>query len=86
MSSKKHQAVSRAFSDWFDMLGMASPAGWKLSEKPSIDPVAAAMADFVRASQEWAAKRGREGPLKKPTQTASDQNDRRGQPYLDPAP
>jgi hypothetical protein len=68
---KKHQAVARAFSDWCDTLGMDSPAGWKLKEKPSIDPVAAAMADFVKASQEWAAKRV-EGTLEKPTQTASD--------------
>jgi hypothetical protein len=58
----RHQAVTHALSDWYDIHGVKKETGWKLVEKPSIEPVAEAMAEFVKACQEWSAKRVDDGP------------------------
>jgi hypothetical protein len=58
----RHQAVTHALSDWYDTNGMTAEGGWKLAKEPSIEPVAKAMAEFVKACQEWSAQRVQVSP------------------------
>jgi hypothetical protein len=54
--------VTHVLSDWYDTHGVTKEGGWTLAEKPSIESVAEAIAEFVKACQEWSAKRVEHGP------------------------
>jgi hypothetical protein len=58
----RHQAVTHALSDWYDRNSLTEDGSWKLKDEPSIEPVAEAMAEFVKACQEWSAKRIKHSP------------------------